>query len=74
MMDQELSLVVKFDDLIRYWKTLIGGDLIEEKIKLLLENCEKQRRLWLLERNEVNESKEVIKKLRKENNRLETTL
>ena len=70
----KLSLVAQYDDLIRYCETLIGGDLIEEKVKSLLENCEKQRRLWLLERNEVNECREVVKKLRKENNRLETTL
>jgi len=74
MIESKLSLVAQYDDLIRYCESLIGGDLIEEKIKSLLENCEKQRVLWLTKRNEANEAHEQIKQLKKENKCLETTL
>lgn len=74
MMDQRLSLVAQYDDLIRYCESFIGGDLIEEKVKSLLESCDKQRVLCLVQRNELIETKEQMKKLRKENLCLETTL
>ena len=71
---QQLSLVAQYDDLVRYCETLIGGDQIEEKVRRLLENCQKQRLQWLAERIELIELRKKYSESQKDVNRLKTTL
>lgn len=70
----QLSLVAQYDDLVRFCEKLIDGDLIEEKVKTLLENCEKQRAQWLIERSELNELRAKHNKASNKIKSLETTL
>lgn len=71
---KQLSLVAQYDDLVRYAELLIGGDQIEEKMRRLLENCQKQRIQWLSERNELIELRSKYNESQKEVHRLKTTL
>ena len=71
---QQLSLVAQYDDLVRYCETLIGGDQIEEKVRRLLENCQKQRLQWLAERIELIELRKQHSEALKDVHRLKTTL
>ena len=70
----QLSLIAQYDDLIQLIEGLLSSDVLDIQVKLLLQNCEKQRLLWVLEHNELNELREVIKKWEKDKNRLEATL
>jgi hypothetical protein len=74
MESPQLSCLAQFDDIARFVKSLVGGDDVEGKMKELIQSCETQRLLWLLEHNELNESKAETKRLRNENRCLETTL
>lgn len=53
---QELSMIAKFDDLNRMLEAFLC-DEIDDQVRPLFESCEKQRCLWLLERNELNKLK-----------------
>lgn len=70
----QLSCLAQFDDIARFVKSAIAGDDVESKIKELMQSCETQRVLWLLEHNELNEAKAETKRLRNQNRCLETTL
>lgn len=74
MEPKQLSLVAQYDDLVRFGEILIGGDQIEDKMRRLLENCQKQRIQWLSERNELIELRKQYSEALKDVNRLKTTL
>lgn len=71
----ELSLVAQFDDLNRMMETLLAEDgNLNKQVKILLENCNKQRILWIIENKKLSEAKEMIQNQAKENHSLKTTL
>lgn len=72
--NKNLSLIAQYDDLLRMIESILSDDCAEKQVKVLLENCEKQRVLWLLERNELNEFKENYDKASNKIKSLETTL
>ena len=70
----QLSLIAQYDDLIQLIEGLLSNDVLDDQVKRLLQNCEKQRLLCVLQRNELNECREAFTKTEKDKTRLQATL